>query len=600
VSGGMSTMVCEACETEVPDAPFCGRCGAAREGRRGWLRLRAYAAAPHEHTLLPSIASSLFPQLPRRSRTPFRIGLILLFVALTAFSVLRWQAPLITVGALGLPILFLMYLRESEIDDDQPRSTLVVTALMGIALGIAWAFVTDMLVVDAYAYALSLSEDADDTQTLADVLFVLAFPLTFAVLMLIPTVVIRLVRPGIRESLDGFVIGALAAISFTAAATLTQLAPQFQTGVTAADWSMDTFLIEAGIQVIAVPLTSAALGGLVGVTLWFRRRIAMATSVLVTLGFYAIMGALDLYGFPLLLQLAVYLSITALSLVALRIGIQAALMSEELDLEDPSERLECPYCDTVVAEMAFCPNCGVAARAASRSSRAERRISPDDTAHFRRTPYSRLLLVLSVGAVVTAAGGVVAAVVATPDIPAYQCPPDCGRPPIAEPLESYPRYVSKDGAFSVQYPGPGTAYEATLNPDGVSLKFTGGDTGTMEFFGAPADGKTPKQIVEYLISQKFPDATTDYEIPNAMVGYEPGYGVVVDVYPNDARSSFARLRLLVMASVKYDYALIAAALGPYHEFTREFGPGHPSGANLQLAMDMGKYVNSFRWRDPDS
>ncbi len=593
-------MVCTACETEVPDAPFCGRCGAVQHGGGGRLRIRAYAAAPHEHTLLPSIASSLFPQLPRRSRTPFRIGLALLFVALSAFTLARWQAPLITVGALGLPILFVLYLRESEIDDDQPRSTLVLTALMGIALGVAWAFETDSLVVDAYALALS-EGSFDETASLADILFLLAFPVSFAVLMLIPAVVIRLVRPGIRESLDGFVIGALSAISFTAAATLTQLAPQFQTGITAGDRSMDTFLIHAGIQVIAVPLTSAALGGLVGVTLWFSRRVSMVASMLVTLGFYAVMGLMDVYGFPLLLQLGLYLLITALALIALRVGIQAALMFEELDLAEPTERLTCPYCDQAVPEMAFCPNCGVAARAASRSSRAERRFTPDGvTALVHRTSYSRLLLVLSVGAVVTAAGGIVAAVVATPDVAAYQCPPDCGGPPIAEPIESYPRYISDDGAFSVQYPGPGTAYEATLDPDGVSLKFTGGDTGTMELFGTPADGKTAKEIVDYLIGQKFPDATTAYEIPNAMVGYQPGYGVVVDVYPNDARSAFTRMRLLVMASVKYDYALVAAAAGPYHEFTQEFGPGHPSGANLQLAMDMGKYVNSFRWREPES
>ena len=590
-------MVCRACETEVPDGDFCGRCGASRDGARGRLRLRAYAAAPNEHTLLPSIASSLFPQLPRRARTPFRIGLILLFIAVTAFAVLRWQAPLVTVGALGLPILFLMYLRESEIDDDQPRSTLWVTAVMGGALGVAWSYEADSIVVDAYA--LSLSQEYDDASSVSDILFVLAFPLSFAVLMLIPEVVIRLVRPGIRESLDGFVLGALSAISFTAASTLTQLAPSFSTGVTAGDVSIDTFLVQAGIQVVAVPLTSAALGGLVGVTLWFRRRLSMAVSVLVTLGLYALMGVMDLYGFALLVQLAGYLLITALALIALRIGIQAALMDEELDLPDTTETLTCPQCDEVVPEMAFCPNCGVAARASSRSSRAKRRTIPDDdTDRIRHTPYSRLLLVLSVGAVVTAAGGVVVAIWATPDLPSYQCPPDCGRPPIAAPIESYPRYVSSDGAFSVQYPGPGTAYEATMEPDGVSLKFTGGDTGTMEFFGAPADGKTPKEIVEYLISQKFPDATTDYEIPNAMVGYEPGYGVVVDVYPNDARSAFTRTRLLIMASVKYDYALIAAAIGPYHEFTREFGPGHPSGVNLQLAMDMGKYVNSFRWREP--
>ena len=52
-----------------------------------------------------------------------------------------------------------------------------------------------------------------------------------------------------------------------------------------------------------------------------------------------------------------------------------------------------------------------------------------------------------------------------------------------------------------------------------------------------------------------------------------------------------------MTAVRNDYALVAAAIGPYHEFSPDFGTGHPSGVNLQLAMDMGKYVNSFRWRD---
>jgi len=43
----------------------------------------------------------------------------------------------------------------------------------------------------------------------------------------------------------------------------------------------------------------------------------------------------------------------------------------------------------------------------------------------------------------------------------------------------------------------------------------------------------------------------------------------------------------------------AAAAGPFREFTPNFGPGPPSPANLQVAQDMGKYVNSFAWRgDP--
>jgi hypothetical protein len=57
---------------------------------------------------------------------------------------------------------------------------------------------------------------------------------------------------------------------------------------------------------------------------------------------------------------------------------------------------------------------------------------------------------------------------------------------------------------------------------------------------------------------------------------------------------------VALAAVKDDYALVTTAVGPYHEFTPEFGTGHPSGVNLALALDIGKYVNSFRWRPPTS
>jgi hypothetical protein len=477
------------------------------------------------------------------------------------------------------------------------RSSLLLTTALGIALGVGWAFATNALV--AQAYDVTFVDGQVDQQIVLDALSALAIPLGYAVLVLMPAVVTRLVRLGSREPLDGFVIGALGAVSFTSAWNLTRMAPLLETGITASDWPVVSLVFQAGIQVIAVPLTSAALGGLVGVALWSGRRAFVSVSLLVTLALYIAIGLVDSTEIPPVPDVVLYVLIAVVAVIALRLGLQTALMGERQEPDDPSGRVLCPHCDTVVPDMPFCPNCGVAAQAASRSSRTARRMAPDDDAvAVHETSNARLLATMGIGVAIVAAAGVTAAVLATPVAPKYVCPPDCGRPPVAEPIESNPRFVSPDGAFSVQYPGPGSAYEASLAPDGVDLKFTAGDTGTMALFGMPAEGRTPKQIAHELMRLKYPNATVDYEIPNAMVGYEPGFGMVADEYPQDAGNTFTHLRIVVMVAIRNDYALVAFAVGPYHEFTRDFGTGHPSGVNLQLAIDMGKYVNSFRWSDP--
>jgi hypothetical protein len=181
----------------------------------------------------------------------------------------------------------------------------------------------------------------------------------------------------------------------------------------------------------------------------------------------------------------------------------------------------------------------------------------------------------------------------------FMCPPDCGKPPTGSPVTTNPRFTAGDGAFSVSYPAPGTAYTVTQNPNGVTAKFTAGDGGTLQLFSTPAAGRAPKDIATALVKQTFPDTKTAYRIPNAMVGYVPGYGEAADCWPQGANSSYTRMRILIMVAVKNDLALVAAAVGPFHEFGPDFGPGPPSGANLEIAQDMGKYVNSFSWRgDP--
>jgi hypothetical protein len=186
------------------------------------------------------------------------------------------------------------------------------------------------------------------------------------------------------------------------------------------------------------------------------------------------------------------------------------------------------------------------------------------------------------------------------DVPTrYVCPPDCGRPPTGLPVATNPRFTAPGGEFSVSYPAPGAAYDVDVGSDGVTASWTGGDGGTLRLFGQRAAGRSAEQITADLLADGFPGAQVAYELPNATVGYRPGYGVVANFSPPGETDARHLIRVIVIVAVRDDLALVAAASGPYREFTPSFGPGPPSPANLQIAQDMGKYVNSFSWRgDP--
>ncbi|MDY6997250.1 MAG: zinc ribbon domain-containing protein [Actinomycetota bacterium] len=631
------TTHCPICQTDVPSGQYCGQCGVPLDEHRSgdgpyWLRARAFSAAPGQRLFAPGLTSSLFPHLTPRSRKVFLMGLALLATALVVATVLRMPAALIAVAALGLPLLFALYLRESDAFGDFPRGALAVTALLAIALGVGWALLTGAAVARAYNVPLGAGIGAE--RMLRDGIGV---PLGSMLLMLVPALVARWSWRGDREALDGYVIGALGALVFTAAATLTRLAPQFRLGMFNRIRPMDGLLVEAGIRGIAVPLTAAAVGGLIGTALWFARpptkahdhrsfvRAILVLIAVAVVGIYVTVGLVDVARLPQFLQLAVHLTLTGLALFALRIGLHLALLHEAKDETRTDEPILCVECNHVVPDAPFCAMCGFAMRGCSRRSRRARRadrptrISDDEvtgdgagllpgySTHSgtfeagrpRSASFRVVALALGIGIVVVAGGLVGLSGRISKPPPKYVCPPDCGDPPMNRAVEINPRFTSPDGSFSVNYPVEGAAYEVTQDADGVTAVLQAGDGGTMQLISMPAQGRTPREIAVELVDRTFPDTRTAYEIPNAMVGYEPGYGLAADCWPQGAVTSYSRMRVIVMVAVKNDLALIAGAVGPFRAFGPDFGSGKPSGASLQLALDMGKYVNSFRWRgDP--
>ncbi len=219
----------------------------------------------------------------------------------------------------------------------------------------------------------------------------------------------------------------------------------------------------------------------------------------------------------------------------------------------------------------------------------------------RRVRDPKYFATLGIWVLVLLAGMMILALVdnQVTDVPTrYVCPPDCGRPPTGLPVATNPRFTAPGGEFSVSYPAPGAAYTVTTQPNGVIAQWNAGDGGTLRLFSQPAQGRNAKEIAEGLLQDGFPDAQTAYELPNATVGFRSGYGEVADFQPLGAANT-NRTRIIVIVAIKNDLALVAAAAGPFREFTPSFGPGPPSPANLQIAQDMGKYVNSFAWRgDP--
>ncbi|MGX9674209.1 zinc ribbon domain-containing protein [Mycobacterium sp. HM-7] len=624
-------MECEVCQLDVPAGEYCGLCGAplSQHSHDGphWLRARSFSAAPGQHLLRLSITSSLFPHLSPRSRTSFMLGLIALVLALVATAMLRLPGALVAVAVLGLPVIFGIYLRESEFNRDAPRGNLWMTAGLAVALGVGWALLTGA--VAARSYGIPLGAGIAAARMLRTGL---GATLGGLILMQVPALVIRLVRPGHREALHGYAIGAHAAIYFTAAATLTRLAPQFGTGMVNRDRPLQGLLVEAGIRGLSTPIIAATVGGLIGAALWFIRppnkahqhrgyvRLTLTLIAVIVAVVYALLGLIDVVQLPQLVQLAMYFALTLVALLALRVGLHLALLHEAHDDYNMDEPLLCTQCGHVVPDAPFCAACGAATRASSRASRHGQRAdrpAPADTmtvgllpgyslhasaysaAPTRTTKRVQVTLIFVLAAVVMAALLVgVSGLLEKPAV-RYVCPPECGHPPMGQPVTINPRFTAPDGSFSVAYPATGSAYDVTKDDHGVLAKLLAGDGGMLQLFSRPAAGRQPKDIAAELVTSTYPDAKTAYEIPNAMVGYQSGYGIVADWYPQGASRQFARMRLLVLVAVKNDLALIAAASGPYHRFGPEFGSGKPSAVGLQLALDMGQYVNSFSWRgDP--
>ena len=358
---------CPHCGLAVPAGEFCGHCGALLTAG-GARRTHAFAAVPSEPVAHLSIITTLFPHLPHRHGAPFRVALVAGLVLVGALAVLHLFAVAAVAAVLVLPALYLIYLYEVEIYENEPWIVIGATMLTGAILGVGFARLSG----DALA-ALVMTGDQDNAFVVAGI----AIPITAQALMLAGPLLLYLFRERFAEPLDGLTFGAASALGFSLASSLTIYWPALAGPLVATgsplDWALR--LARTGLLVALVNATTTAV---VCAAIWLhrydRRRAGrpLESSILVTLvvafGSQVAIGILGFEAHDLLLEIAVLAIAATALLLYLRRVIHDALLVEGPEHEI-GPAAPCPECHRVVPTMAFCPACGAARSASSKHTR---------------------------------------------------------------------------------------------------------------------------------------------------------------------------------------------------------------------------------------
>jgi hypothetical protein len=372
----LPTIECPYCGVVIPDAGFCGACGAhlVHEGFRGSQRLHSYAAFPDEPVVRLSQVSSLFPHLSHRAKAPFRAALGVIIVLLVIFAVAGTAAPLAAVCAFGVPLLFILYLFEV---DPYEGSFLIPTGIcvfLGAGLGVGWALIAGPP-VDRALQTSPLSTLTSGSALVAAVVV----PGVAQLLMCVPGTVVWLMQRNRMESLDGFVAGATGALGFTFASTITLLSPWLGNGQLLHE-PVITSLAQAVFRGLSWPLISAMVTGLIGAAVCVTVRQAPtaargrwltspALALLFALVIQIGLGFAALAILPPTVLILANLAAIAVVIIVMRVVLHHVLLHGAQGVVVGPPRV-CAQCSHLVPTMPFCPNCGVADRAMARHRRS--------------------------------------------------------------------------------------------------------------------------------------------------------------------------------------------------------------------------------------
>lgn len=375
-------MQCTRCHADVPDAAhYCQVCGLDAHTDDG-ARKASFAAKPNESVVSLRLVSTIMPRgaAVRPMTYQFALGLALLVTVIVAAT---GALPIaVLIAALAMPIVYIVYLYDVNLWEDEPVLVTGLAFLLTAVLGGVWTWL--WLTMRGPLTPASSWDDPGLAPSFTGFLVaaVLAPVIGEAIRQLGP--VLLAARPEFDDLMDGLTFGVISGVGFATADTLVKHWPLI-TGGYAGTSDAPTWISLLVLEGFVKPLLMGTATGIAcaefsglgegydGFTPRYFRGVAEAigANVLFAGGLYL----LTFLGNPVLgLVLSILWGLAILAVLVLRIrtalhrGLMEAALESTARARGVGPGLEfCPSCEMPLLPGAlFCSNCGVSVRAAAK------------------------------------------------------------------------------------------------------------------------------------------------------------------------------------------------------------------------------------------
>lgn len=372
-------MRCDHCQEVVVDGVYCTRCGAHQgttdDHRDARSRTHSYAAQPGEHVAHPGLFSTLFPHLGQHKTHEFRWALLAGLAAIVVLWAASFVTAAILVAAFLVPVLYLVYLYEAQVYQDEPATVIGFTIGAGAVLGIVLTLAARFLTSPVTPAPGPLGGSAINWLSLLGL--TVFFPIVQEVVKPLPALLLR--GRSFPETMDGLTFGVAAGVGYATAESIINFSAVIGSLPLQTDPGNWIFPL-LGVAVLQ-PVMQGTCTGILAASIWraskgragLREILGVAGAVVGHVAF-TLGSQLLASSSGLVVEIAWQAAVVVALLVLLRYLLHYALLEEGRD--HGLLAAVCGHCHKHVMAAGFCPNCGMAIVSAPRSVRQSRDLAP--------------------------------------------------------------------------------------------------------------------------------------------------------------------------------------------------------------------------------